>query len=228
MYFSLITAAPSRERAAAHERAAGPYAEHQWLWNFFPAEKGSPREFLFRSSDTANGPMYYVVSKRAPRPVSTAWKVQTREYHPQLRTGQRLLFDLRANPVVVHERGGKARRDDVVMQEKKRLLAERNLSRWQDWNGIDKPELYDLVQQTCSAWLKARAERLGFSVDDGSLRVDGYQRHAEKGGDLRFSTVDFSGQLTVLDSEALSKALREGVGRAKAFGCGLLLVRRAD
>lgn len=227
MYFSLITPAHSRERTAAHDRAAGPYAEHQWLWKFFPAERGSPRDFLFRSADTPNGPKYYVVSGRAPQPVSTAWKVQTREYHPQLRVGQRLRFDLRANPVVAHARDGKPKRDDVVMQEKKRLLTERNLSRWQDWHGKDKPALYDVVQQACGAWLNARAERLGFVVDNRSLRVDGYRRHAEKHGDLRFSTVDFSGELTVLDSEALLKALCEGVGRAKAFGCGLMLVRHA-
>lgn len=225
MYFSLIMPAPSRERAAAHDRAAGPYAEHQWLWNFFPAEKGSPRDFLFRIADTPNGPKYYVVSKRAPQPVSTAWKVQTRQYRPQLRVGQRLRFDLRANPVVAHARDGKPKRDDVVMQEKKRLLAARGLSRWQDWRSNDRPALYDLVHQTCGAWLKVRAERLGFAMDDGSLRVDGYQRHAEKRGDLRFSIVDFSGELTVSDSEALLNALYEGVGRAKAFGCGLLLVR---
>ena len=45
---------------------------------------------------------------------------------------------------------------------------------------------------------------------------------------LRFSTVDLSGELTVLEPEIFANALYDGIGHAKAFGCGLLLVRRAD
>ena len=37
MYFNLIAPADGHEREAAHERAKGPYAEHRWLWRFFPA-----------------------------------------------------------------------------------------------------------------------------------------------------------------------------------------------
>ena len=75
--------------------------------------------------------------------------------------------------------------------------------------------------------LRSRASRLGFEVDEKILAVDGYQRHSEKkDGRLRFSTVDFSGELTVNDPSAFAGALRGGIGHAKAFGCGLLLVRR--
>ena len=45
-------------------------------------------------------------------------------------------------------------------------------------------------------------------------------------GKLRFSSVDFSGELSVLDADLFSGALTRGVGHANAFGCGLLLVRR--
>lgn len=31
----------------------------------------------------------------------------------------------------------------------------------------------------------------------------------------------------VRDADAVRKVMREGIGRAKAYGCGLLLVRRA-
>jgi CRISPR-associated protein Cas6/Cse3/CasE subtype I-E len=55
---------------------------------------------------------------------------------------------------------------------------------------------------------------------------DGYQQHSEKAGRLRFSTVDFSGELTVIDPTAFALALRDGLGHSKAFGCGLMLVRR--
>ena len=114
------------------------------------------------------------------------------------------------------------------MQEKTRLLKERNLARWADWSTPDRPALPELVQQTCTAWLQARSERLGAAVDPASLRVDGYEQHRGKGGALRITTVDFSGHLRVGDAAALRQALFAGVGHAKAFGCGLLLVRPAS
>ena len=40
-------------------------------------------------------------------------------------------------------------------------------------------------------------------------------------------TLDFGGILTVVDPERFIEALYQGVGSAKAFGCGLMLVRRA-
>lgn len=227
MYFSLITPTEGRERDAAHERASGPYDEHKWLWGFFPAPPGTKRDFLFRRRDVAGIPRFYVVSKRPPLGQNSAWNIQTRDYAPALEVGTRLGFDLRANPVITpHIQDGKRGRHDVVMQEKKRLLKERGLARWQDWKDDDKPALYALVRETCGAWLRSRASRLGFEADEESLAVDGYQRHSEKNGELRFSTVDFSGELTVIDPTAFAVALRDGIGPAKAFGCGLLLVRR--
>lgn len=226
MYFSQIKPSAGRERDAAHEWAHGTYAEHQWLWQLFPAPGGTPRDFLYRRHDIEGMPRYYVVSKRPPQQESNAWNIQTQSYKPKLEAGDRLRFDLRANPVVTHGRDGKSKRHDVVMQEKTRLLRERGLARWQDWQGEDKPALYELVRSTCGAWLKSRAIRLGFEINEESLAVDGYQQHSGQKGEMRFSTVDFSGELSVVGPEPFGGALRDGIGHAKAFGCGLLLVRR--
>lgn len=226
MYFSLITPTEGRERDAAHEWASGPYVEHQWLWRHFPAPEGTPRDFLFRRRDLGEIPRFYVVSKRPPLTQSTAWNIQTRDYAPALEVGARLRFDLRANPVVTHAHDGKRGRHDAVMQEKKRLLKERGLARWQDWQDDDKPALYALVREACGSWLRSRASRLGFEVVDESLAVDSYQQHSEKDGGLRFSTVDFSGELSVTDPTEFAITLHRGIGHSKAFGCGLMLVRR--
>ena len=149
MYFSLIKPTAGRERDAAHEWASDPYLEHQWLWRFFTAPEGTPRDFLYRRRDVSDMPRFYVVSKRPAQQLSTAWNIQTQNYAPKLKSGVRLRFDLRANPVVTHGRDGKSRRHDVVMQEKTRLRRERGLTSWQDWKGEDKPLLYTLVRETC-------------------------------------------------------------------------------
>ena len=236
MYFNLIEPIPGEGRQAAHEWMGGPYAEHQWLWRFFPAERGSPRDFLFRRRDLDGGPKFYVVSARPPTAPVGAWRVQSREYSPQLPVGARLSFELRANPVVNRMIEQKRTRHDVVMDAKKRLLAERGLASWNEWttdrrtaagDADPPPALYDLVHETCADWLAQRAEKHGFAVDAPTLLVEAYEQHgAKKKAELRFSTVDFRGELTVTDAEKFSLALRKGIGPAKAFGCGLLLVRR--
>jgi CRISPR system Cascade subunit CasE len=227
MHFSLITPTPGHEREAAHDWIGGAYEAHQWLWRFLPARAGTPRRFLFRRRDADGLPRFYVVSDREPAAPTAYWQVSSKPYAPELAAGDRLAFDLRANPVVTtRNAAGKPVRHDVVMQEKTRLLKERGLSHWADWTTPDRPTLPDLVHRCCAAWLQQRCERLGIALDEpDSLRAEGYEQHRGKGGAIRLSTVDFSGRLRVLDPAALRPALFGGIGHGKAFGCGLLLLR---
>jgi len=249
MHFSLIQPLPMHEREAAYERTRGAYQDHQWLWErFFPAPRSTPRDFLFRRLDAGVAARFHVVSARPPRGDVAGWQVKTKRYEPWLVVGQRLQFELRANPVtsrpgaaLLNAEGspvqrttgkqmGAARhkvvRHDVVMDAKKQLLAERGLSQWQDWKDRDKPLLYELARRSCSRWLVEQGHRRGFEVNEATLQVDGYTQHRGKDDKLRFSSVDFAGELTVLEPTEFNKALTLGVGHAKAFGCGLLLVRR--
>jgi len=221
MHFSFITPQSGMEREAAHDWVRSAYEQHQWLWRFFPAPAGTPRRFVFRRRDVDGLPRFYVVSELAPATPSADWEVRSKPYDPELTEGQWLNFELRANPVVTHH----GARHDVVMQEKKRLLEERGLAHWADWTTPDRPAMSDVVQRAGTRWLMARCARLGIDVDEASLRVEGYEQHGGKGAELRFSSVDYSGQLRVADAKALRAALLGGVGHGKAFGCGLLLVR---
>lgn len=236
MYFSMITPRPGFERRAAQEWLAGAYSEHQWLWRFFPSPAGTERDFLFRRRDVDCLPRFYVVSHRLAKSVSDAWQIQCREYRPQVPTGARLSFELRANPVVSRSGADGAKRHDVVMDAKKRLLAARNLPKWETWAADHTtadgqpdppPPLYELVHATCTEWLANRAQQHGFALHESTISVAAYQQHGGKRGQLRFSTVDLAGELVVTDAERFATTLSSGIGRAKAFGCGLLLVRPA-
>lgn len=231
MYFSVITPAENLLRQAAYELAQSPYAEHQWLWQFFPNSEEKSRDFIFRRHALEKIPRFYVVSQRPPTAFSEAWQVQSRSYDPQLLEGQRLSFQLCANPVVTKKNdAGKSQRHDVVMQAKKQLLAERGFNaeaKWKDLPDEDcKPLLYELVQKSCIDWLQSRTSNHGFTLIDAS--VDAYEQNRAGKRDIRFSTVDFSGDLLVTDPELFQQALFNGLGHAKAFGCGLLLVKRRD
>lgn len=106
-------------------------------------------------------------------------------------------------------------------------------------NSLKPFELLDLalkarMDKALETWLVGRSERLGFVIvrDHSNVRLkfqaEGYQWHAlpKKGRDAGFSTVDFEGEIEVTDMELFSKALFDGIGPAKGFGCGLILVRR--
>src|SRR5574340_1749501 len=106
----------------SHDWSVGAYEQHQWLWRFLPAPPGSPRRFLFRRHDVDGMPRFYVVSAAEPSSPTPSWVVHSKPYAPRLTEGDELQFDLRANPVVtIRGADGRARRHDVVMQEKKRL-----------------------------------------------------------------------------------------------------------
>ena len=84
----------------------------------------------------------------------------------------------------------------------------------------------NLIQETGSEWLVRQGKRLGFSLQAGF--VNSYQRETfkSKGRNIQFGYADFEGILSVQNPDTLKSALYEGMGSSKAFGCGLLLIRR--
>ena len=240
-YFSRIVLDP--RHPAAKEAVAQGYpgtvhGDHQFLWRFFPAAEGAARDFLFRRIEPgpAQGqPQFYCVAARAAVAPHPAWQVDVRPYAPKVEAGDRLHFDLRVNPTQAHKRDGKSFRDDVVMHAKKHIMAEHGARRWADMPAASRPPLYELAEQAVRAWL-GTADRPGLSARHGfavgeDLRVDAYRQHRlARGGDdkdIALSTVDLSGTLEVIDALRFEQALLGGIGHGKAFGCGLLLVRRA-
>lgn len=131
---------------------------------------------------------------------------QTRDYRPlltRLEVGQHWAFRLTANPTF---HGYKTGRD------------------WSD----TKPLAHVTVKQQ-ETWLLDRAENAGFRVPDGpheeaALRVVSRStlRFTKGGHRVVVGCATFEGVLEVLDPDALARTLTSGLGRAKAYGCGLL------
>lgn len=248
MYFSRIClrpGAPDTIRSVHESLSDNAYRDHQLVWRFFSASAGTDRNFLFHRYEASNAPCFYTVSPTPPQPPSDVWDIQTQDYPPEFEVGQRLRFDLRVNPVTSRKSGDKSRRHDVVMDAKKRLCAKHGVTQWHQLPKEHTPPLYTLVHESISRWLleptsvgaNSVACRCGFAIaedDRKVLHVDAYRQHPlpkmkfSGYGRACISTVDISGVLTVIDAERFTNALTQGIGPAKAFGCGLLLVRRAD
>jgi len=225
-YFSRVSIDSASVNASrlVKEVCVNAYREHQHLWRLFAVDPDAERDFLFRREQPAGGfPRFYLLSAREPQHDNTVWQVETKTYRPAIRTGQHLAFSLRVNPVVTRKNAqGRQVRHDVVMDLKYRTgFKELSLSK--------RPLLNELIQQAGLEWLQKRAERHGFSISPESVRVEGYQQHRafKKGGKtpIRYSTLDFTGLLTVTEAGLFRQTLIKGIGSAKAFGCGLLLVK---
>jgi len=90
------------------------------------------------------------------------------------------------------------------------------------------------IDKALENWWKRQGKRCGFElIDDdiglSKLQNSAYQWHGlpEKGKRAGFSSVDFTGELKITDIEKFKQTLFNGIGRSKAFGCGLLMIRRA-
>ena len=227
-----LTRATLRPEAAADprlwQRLADGYGLHQLIWQWFAAEPGSPREFLYRidPGPATAGPIVYALSARTPVDGAGSFDFHVKNYAPKLAAGDWLEFDVRASPTRVKARapGGEkhGKRVDVVMDSKH---AESELP------AAERTPEAVLVQAAGSAWLLAKQAALGVTIEEKSLLVGGYRQHrlhhGAKSGAIQFSTIDVSGRLQVMDPERFLGAIRAGLGPQKAFGCGLWLLRRA-
>lgn len=222
MYFSMITLqkglSPLDITALTHSNG---YQAHQLVWQLFADHAERKRDFIYRYEASNGTPIFYTVSERYPAGDSKIWNIHTKEYKPKLRSGQLLGFTVCVNPIrAKREDDGKQKRHDVIMEEKLKLK--------KAGTDCDMP---DIVQNHGLQWLEERASSHGFSVTSDNVRVDGYRQHKffkRKGnGPISLSTIDINGILTVTEPGAfIDKCLFKGIGPAKGFGCGLMLVKR--
>lgn len=230
----------------------GPYQIHKMVWRLYsnPYSNDLKRDFLYRVDLNSGRPVIYTVSEREPLDQFKVLNIETKPYDPQISNGMVLGFTLRANPVItkttIIQKDGKSKkklsRHDVIMDAKWRIREESG----KDAGAVNMSKL---IQQEGFRWLKSRSERCGFSIDPeedfekGSedeskkVRVDAYTQHNfmkdakerymdAKKGKISLSTIDYNGVLTVTDKEKFLEALSKGIGPAKGFGCGLMMIKR--
>ena len=197
--------------------ARDPYQHHRMIWQLFPGEPrearrddAEPRQgFLFRVEDNKPGQPARVLvqSRQRPCPADGVVLLASREVEPQPSAGQRLAFLLTANPV----------------KTIKDTQAEQKPGKTRDTCRVPLQKEDDQ-----RAWL---ARKLNGAAEVEAVSVLPHQplffrrnRRDNRAGKL--VTVSFEGVLRVQDPALLVTLLENGIGPAKAFGCGLLLVRR--
>lgn len=221
MFLSRIELRPVPSDDPAHAQAfwgqaTDAYNIHKAIWTWFGDHADRQRDFLYRVDHHNPGsPLrVYVLSARSPSVDGRLWRLDVRAFEPGLRPGDRLSFVLRANATV--QRNGK--RHDVVMDARQQLAPEQRAEVSRD----------ALAQDAGQAWLSARAARWGVAFERAVVdrySVQAFRKH-RKARPIQLGVLDLSGLLTVQDPEAFVAALGNGFGRAKGFGCGMMMIRR--
>lgn len=193
---------------------------HHLVWSLFADGAARKRDFLWRETDAG---AFLILSARAPEDRHGLFEIdEPKPFTPALEPGDRLRFSLRANPVVRrrHPSHRRSVKHDVVMDTLRSHA-----------KGERADRRFEIIREQGFAWLDRQGTKAGFGIDSADVAVDGYDQHRiSRTGSapaMLYSTLDFEGILTVSDPVALLPAIAHGFGAAKAYGCGLMLIRRA-
>lgn len=190
-----------------------PYKLHQWIWEALPDDPDAERDFLFRADVKNQRLRILLLSERVPAPGDRCeWR--TTEVSETFLGHGAYRFQLRANPTF------------------RRASDHRRLA------------LFD--ETKIREWFVRKLADAGCEIpvgDDYECEIAGEIRHEpvldlkttaprklqfQKGGGARTGTlysVDASGTIVVRDEAAFRKAFDAGIGPARGFGFGLLMLQ---
>lgn len=213
-------------------RHLDPYQAHQLAWKAFPEVPRGERPFLFSLDQRGSHHSLLIQSTRPPdwSFLNGEATIQTKSFDPtHIPTDQPLRFFLRANPTVDRKgfRDGKKRR--VAVGTNPELT----------FHQMGRPENVPTTPAERAAWreeqlrdwLQRQGDQRGFVVDScqpGPIvarRVVRAENGRPRGRPMTFHEVEFTGTLRVTDQGAFARTFTDGLGRGKAFGYGLLMVR---
>jgi CRISPR system Cascade subunit CasE len=194
------------------QQAKNSYQFHQALWRLFPGHEAADRDFLFRVEQIQNGVGTSVLLQSAIKP---QWSEHSplllaqREFVLNIQNGQCLRFRLRANPIKTIKDSSKG-----TVEKKGKTFTKT----------VRVPLLHEEQQQS---WLERKLQDFA-QLETLIIQPEPvlYFRKVKESRSGKIQTVLFDGSLKVIDAEEFIQQITQGIGPAKAFGCGLLSIAR--
>jgi len=209
---------PQRLHAAVLGGIARQPIDERVLWRLETAQPHRAELLIL----TESRPSWEHLIEQAGWPGAEDPQAVTRDYQPlldRLQAGREFAFRLRANPVAATRQPA-----SPSVAQKERLAGPR-------------PRGVRVAHRTVAhqlTWLTDRVERWGFTFldteGDPTVHLSARERltfrkkspDGNRGTQVVLSTATFDGALRVVDPDLVRRTLLQGVGPAKAYGCGLL------
>lgn len=217
MFISRIPINPRRRHARF--LLGSPHAMHAAVLSSFPPgtvlDDDSGR-VLWRVDQTRGGATWlFVVSPREPELLHIAeqagWPTQHLgenkpygQFIDRIDVGQEWGFSITANPV----------HTVTDQQGRKKKFAHVTAPQQLEWFRAKQADYGFALPQTASGDL------------DVEIRDRATRKFGRESATVTLNVATFVGRLQVVDQQLFRNALRHGVGRAKGYGCGLLLLSR--
>jgi len=195
----------SYEDAVRLLRIRDTYDWHQRVWQAFGGHDGQPRDFLVRVDRKEEAYRVLILSRSVP--AKPDWCPSdcfgTKEIPGHFFAHRGYRFRLLANPT-------------------KKVRSNKAGERTKNGRRVPVTQREELV-----GWLQRKAKVGGFDINADSLRTVPRGReffHKDGISHGTHSAVEFQGELTVTDPTEFRATVAAGIGSAKAFGYGLLVL----
>lgn len=194
---------------------------HKIIWKAFGDRADRERDFIFRLEQHPDMLLFYVVCSRHPDDWEGRFEIDTKPYHPVLKRGQLLQFQVRANPSVAVKTPGsskRGRRQDAIAHAKN-----------SDPERFEQMSQNDIVQFVGVQWLKKRLVAHGIQLLSEHTQISQYKttrfQKKNNASPVSFSVMDAQGLCLVEQPDDALALLYNGLGRQKSHGMGMFMVK---
>lgn len=194
----------SYEDAVRLLRIRDTYDWHQRVWQAFGGRDGQERDFLIRVDRKEETYRVLILSRSSP--AKPNWcptdcfgtKPVPEDYFAR----SRYRFSLLANPT-------------------RKIRSDKSGERTKNGRRVPITQRKELIE-----WLQRKAAVGGFDINANSLRTvpRGREFFHKANSHGTHTAVEFQGELTVTDPQQFRATVTNGIGTAKAFGFGLLVI----
>lgn len=220
LFFSQATLVLTDRERRPPRGATRPYVIHQLVADLFGEYESRP--YLFRATERRGSSQNVLtLSTRPPlkvdevpgRTFGSVRSIRTKPFSLTVPEGTRLDYEIRINATKDIPREGKKRskRTDV----------------WDAVWGEDK-ETEKTPHQVYGAYIQRKLSEVAH-LHSTRVTARGFvraRRNLKQRNAITFVAANLIGTMQVEDSVALMQIIRKGIGRSKAFGCGLLCLSR--
>lgn len=201
------------------DRGRALNTQHQLVWSLFANENSSEskRDFIWREDNSS----YLILSKQTPHDHHNLFDIKTTPFLPEIETNSICRFRLRSNATICRTTnvgtGRKQKRHDVVMDK---IHALELLDKKQDRAALRE----QAIGEASTSWLERLGQRSGFELKElMGAQYTTVQIPRKKNRKAQLGILDLEGFLRVDNPDIFLNSMAAGFGRAKAFGCGLML-----